>query len=79
MPLLCGECEGRFSTWERHFAEQIFKPVHAAEHTPLSLTYRGEWMLKFCVSVSWRVFTVVDRKGVDRLDAGAARWLQACR
>ncbi len=51
LPWLCEECEARFSRWEREFSNNVFHPWNAgALHTVY-----GAWMLKFCVSVSWRV------------------------
>ena len=48
--LLCPRCEGRFSRWERQFAESIFHPLARNEST-LDIRY-GDWMLPFAVSVS---------------------------
>jgi hypothetical protein len=50
-PWLCGDCEGQFNRYETPFATKIFHPWHAGEYR---ITYE-EWLLKFCVSVSWRV------------------------
>jgi hypothetical protein len=50
--LLCEECEGLLSGWEKQFAEQVFVPLHNGERRVLP--YR-DWALKFAVSVSWRV------------------------
>jgi hypothetical protein len=50
-PWLCDDCEQRLSGYERRFANDLFYPW-------LSGTTRiryEEWLLKFCVSVSWRV------------------------
>jgi hypothetical protein len=49
--LLCADCETRFSAWEREFANKIFHPWQEGA----TQARYGEWMLKFCVSVSWRV------------------------
>ena len=49
--LLCNECEGLFSRFETAFATKVFHPWNNG-------TYRvayDDWLLKFCVSVSWRV------------------------
>jgi len=51
LPLLCGNCEGTLSEWERVFSERIYYPCTKARNGPL--VYE-EWMLKFAVSVSWR-------------------------
>ena len=53
---LCGGCEDRFSTWETKFASQIFYPfVDEGESTAMY----GEWLSKFCVSLSWRTLTYI--------------------
>lgn len=54
--LLCDACEGLFATWEKAFAEQVFRPHVVAGGTPVSTEY-GAWCLKFAVSVSFRVAT----------------------
>jgi len=52
--LLCDECEGLFNKWETEFANSIFHPLNQG----ISNTFNyGPWMLKFAVSVSWRVLT----------------------
>lgn len=51
LPWLCDDCEKLFSTFEAAFATKLFHPWHNGIHT---IEY-GEWLLKFCVSVSWRV------------------------
>jgi hypothetical protein len=50
-PWLCGDCEARFNRYETPFATEIFHPWHSGERR---IAYE-EWLLKFCVSVSWRV------------------------
>lgn len=54
VPLLCASCEAMLSGWETRFATDVFHPYNA--DTAVRASY-GEWMLKFCVSVSWRVLT----------------------
>lgn len=51
-PWLCIECEQRFSRDETEFARRIFHP-YLADHSA-RLPY-GPWLLRFCVSLSWRV------------------------
>ncbi len=70
VPLLCSRCEALLNLWERKFATQIFHPYNADEG--LRAAY-GDWMLKFCVSVSWRVLTYF-----TSLD-GLADWPEAKR
>ncbi|WP_400769488.1 hypothetical protein [Methylosinus sporium] len=48
---LCGDCEGRFCRYETAFAAKAFHPWHSGEYR---IAYE-EWLLKFCVSVSWRI------------------------
>lgn len=54
LPLLCRSCEQLLSNWEKRFAEQIFIPLHSPEPVTKRIEYR-KWMLKFAVSISWRV------------------------
>jgi hypothetical protein len=51
-PLLCGECEDRFSLWESSFARDVFHPLVAGK--PVSVKY-GPWLSKFAASVCWRI------------------------
>lgn len=52
---LCDNCEGIFSEWERLFANNVFHPT--VEGNAGKKAY-SDWLLKFCVSVSWRVLTL---------------------
>lgn len=52
---LCDDCEGIFSNWERKFATNIFHPTVKGDNSKKGYTY---WLLKFCVSVSWRTLTL---------------------
>jgi hypothetical protein len=54
LPLLCEECEQRFSRLERQFANSIFYPMQKEKVKEVEY---GDWFLKFCVSMSWRVLT----------------------
>lgn len=51
--LLCRDCEQLFGNWENIFANRIFLPLNEGKITD---TY-GPWLLKFSVSISWRVLT----------------------
>ena len=51
---LCDSCEQLFNSWETDFANLVFHPLN--EGGAHSFNY-GPWMLKFAVSVSWRVLT----------------------
>jgi hypothetical protein len=53
-PLLCRNCEQVFSSWEKTFSEQIFIPLHDSKPVTRRIDYR-KWMMKFAVSISWRV------------------------
>ena len=51
LPLLCKNCEQRFSVWETKFASEIFYPsVDAGES---NFRYRA-WLIKFAASLTWR-------------------------
>ena len=50
--MLCADCEALFNAWETKFSREIFNPFCYGGALP-SITY-GDWLLKFCVSVSWR-------------------------
>lgn len=50
-PLLCAKCEDLIGTSETLFATKLFHPWM---NGTLEVAYR-EWLLRFCVSVSWRV------------------------
>jgi hypothetical protein len=69
IPLLCEACEQRFSAWEREFAKSIFRPMHAPTIRPVRFPYDGTYVLKFCVSVSWRVIEAFRDKGLSHLTA----------
>jgi hypothetical protein len=56
---LCGDCEGLFSNWEREFANKVFYPFVDNDQ---SVAYYGEWMSKFCASLSWRTLTYMRSK-----------------
>ena len=81
-PLLCEDCEQRFSALERDFANDIFYPIQRDNAEEVQY---GKWFLKFCVSISWRVLTYGMQQtplnhfseGQQR-EAGAAleRWTQ---
>lgn len=53
-PMLCGGCESLFNQWETPFATKIFHPLNM--NAVSSFRYES-WLLKFAVSVSWRVLT----------------------
>lgn len=50
-PWLCGACESHFGRYETEFATRVFHPWHSGDY---HIPYK-DWMLKFAVSVSWRV------------------------
>lgn len=67
---LCGDCEERFSVWETAFANQVYYPC--ANLSARNLRY-GEWMLKFCMSLCWRVLTFIQEHGtLDHLSSELA-------
>jgi hypothetical protein len=77
---LCRDCEQRLSNWEREFSRKVFYQV--AENGTCRVQY-GDWLLKFCVSISWRVVlaaheqkALVELPKTDQAEAMAAleRW-----
>lgn len=56
LPLLCRNCEELLSKWETCFANMIFYRFINEYHR--SHNY-SEWLLRFCVSVSWRVLSYI--------------------
>lgn len=65
---LCLGCEGRLNRWETPFAEHFFQPYHENRNVaPTPIRY-GKWMLKFAVSVSWRVLEFLRPELVHQLD-----------
>lgn len=59
VPLLCHDCEALISSYEDTFARRLFRPFH--NNSSISVPYE-DWLLKFCVSVSWRILTFAMRK-----------------
>lgn len=51
-PWLCQSCESSLGSLERSFANTLFRPF--AERNLKRIRY-GDWLLKFCISVSWRI------------------------
>jgi hypothetical protein len=62
--LLCADCEGRLSVWEKHAAEIVFGPYH--RDSSATIRY-GASFARFCASVCWRVLAVFRRIGLDHL------------
>ncbi len=53
---LCSNCEQLFSGWEREFANKIFYPFVNDE---TDTAYYGDWLAKFCASLSWRTLSYI--------------------
>jgi hypothetical protein len=52
IPLLCEHCEQRLSAWGKLFSEEVFCPF---KEDRLNKRIYGDWLLKFSVSLSWRI------------------------
>ncbi len=66
LPMLCTKCEGRLNRFETAFATKLFHPYNSESGKHIRY---GDWLLKFCVSISWRVLTyVVDQTGLEHLN-----------
>lgn len=57
--LLCGTCEGLFSKWEKEFANILFFPLTSRKNSRFRY---HEWLLKFSVSLSWRVLLYLKKE-----------------
>ncbi|URZ04229.1 hypothetical protein [Clostridium felsineum] len=53
-PMLCGECEERFSRYERLFAKKIFHPFQDNNSKAVEELEYEEWLNYFISSVNWR-------------------------
>ena len=53
---LCRECEARFNAWETPLATRVFHPLN--DDSREMIRY-GDWMIKFCASVSWRTLLFI--------------------
>ncbi|MCD4779640.1 MAG: hypothetical protein K8S27_03710 [Candidatus Omnitrophica bacterium] len=56
---LCPTCEDLFQKWETEFAKHIFHPI--VKNNKNQFNY-GPWLLKFSVSLSWRVLLFIKEK-----------------
>jgi hypothetical protein len=72
MPLLCPSCEQVLSSQENKFAQEIFYPFNdKGQH---SFTY-SSWLLRFAVSLSWRVaVSLLDK--LRNKDMAAATYIE---
>ncbi len=77
---LCASCEAVLSESETRFASDLFYPY--TEGKSSRIVY-GDWMLRFCVSVSWRVLklhreeaplTGYDPEAIERIDKALNVW-----
>lgn len=57
---LCSDCEQQIGDYEREFSLKIFHPLAA---NGLHRIAYGDWLLKFCASVSWRVLLLASENG----------------
>lgn len=62
----CRDCEQLLSGWEKSFKEQIFTRLHENPQSALSISY-GDWLLKFAVSISWRVLLFCSDLGFPQM------------
>ncbi len=54
-PLLCQDCEGKFSVAENEFARNIFIPFHEKDQDQFSY---GPWLHYFLTSLAWRTLVL---------------------
>ncbi len=62
-PILCEGCEGLLASWEKRFVEEVFRPIESDDYRRVRY---GLWMLRFAVSVSWRVGVFLGDRGALR-------------
>jgi hypothetical protein len=68
--LLCEACEDVFSKWETLFSNNVFRKVHHQKDNALAFDY-DDWLVRFCVSVSWRTLThLVMKNSPDEMPFG---------
>ena len=76
-PLLCLECENRFSKFETEFCERVFKPINSDyNHKKKSIVY-GRWLSRFAISLSWRILAVDFQNFVNRVPDAETKALEA--
>jgi hypothetical protein len=77
---LCASCEGILSESETRFANDMFYPYTKGASS--RIVY-GDWMLRFCISVSWRVLKLhrvegqlkgYDSEAIERIDKALEVW-----
>lgn len=61
-PLLCGDCEERFSAFETATARQVFRPI--VEDSAAPTRYDGSFV-RFLISVLWRNLAVDIDEGIN--------------
>ena len=70
---LCRDCESLIGRSERAFATELFHPYVAASGRRF---HYGPWLLKFCVSVSWRnLILQLEHISQDALADGHRQWI----
>lgn len=57
---LCRSCEEIFNRLETTFANSLFYPYHG---DPTIRVAYDDWLLRFCVSISWRVLSLFQDEG----------------
>lgn len=81
----CASCETILGNWEQRFAERFFHPF--VNDRAFAHDY-GEWLLKFCVSISWRVlmlhreiddFADYDARKLESLTRADSAWKRFLR
>lgn len=72
---LCKDCEERLSVWETKFSREIFYPLTQSADTSVY----GEWMARFCTSVSWRVLKFyLENKDIKRVRKSLMSVVEQC-
>jgi hypothetical protein len=75
--LLCANCEQRLGRFEKQFSEQIFLPYQ--KHPQPQVFAYEEWLLRFVVSLHWRVLALYPNASsavAQACAAAAEEWRQ---
>lgn len=64
----CRDCEQLLCGWEKSFKEKVFAPLHKNPLAAHSIRCE-DWLLKFAVSLSWRVLLFCEDLGLPQMSA----------
>lgn len=77
-PLLCGDCEERFSAFESATARHVFRPIVEDSAGAAEVRYDGSFF-RFLVSVLWRNLAIDIDDGINPIEPGFHKVEEAWR